>query len=327
MRRLAHIGIALVCSACSVEFNEEAYTPLCWEPASCVRYLNLMEATEDWMDNAGAPVDADDLQRWNQGIESVDGVFGFIGVDEISDDDKLERLQFLKEHENLIREIGGIVDVELRNILPRVLGRNSSEQRENIRVVVAPFLQMTNASVGTANDSDIVLVIAPDRLAFNVAERGQSLTWVRTVVAHELTHASHFAMVPYSTTFRRANPMHRSLWVEGLALHGSIRATDTPRSLADIIGESNAAICERTGRQLAADYRNDMEDADQSEIWWADRGADPRAYGIVTPGYCVAFLVMESLMAQHDFEDLLLLPPAEAYPMLTLALEQLSALN
>ncbi len=236
----------------------EAYTPLCWEPASCVRYLNLMEATEDWMDNASAPVDADDLQRWNQGIESVDGVFGFIGVDEISDDDKLERLQFLKEHENLIREIGGIVDVELRNILPRVLGRNSSEQRENIRVVVAPFLQMTNASVGTANDSDIVLVIAPDRLAFNVAERGQSLAWVRTVVAHELTHASHFAMVPYSTTFRRA---------------------------------------------------------------------DPRAYGIVTPGYCVAFLVMESLMAQHDFEDLLLLPPAEAYPMLTLALEQLSALN
>lgn len=321
MTRLLAVVTMLVCGACSVEFNDDAYAPLCWGEGACVRYLNLMPATESLLAQLDPEVTATDVTRWMQEIEDVDGVFDFIGTAGMPLDEKVRALQFLKDHEALVLDLFAVVDEELRAVLPQVLSRNTPAQLTTIRIIVAPFLQATNASVGTANDRDIVLVFAPDRLAFNVVERGQSQEWVRSVVAHELTHASHFAMVPYSTTYRRQSPMYRSLWVEGLALHGSVLASPSSRTLSDIIGVENAAVCQRIRISLLEDYRADIESAGAFEVWWADSGGDPRDYGIITPGYCVAYLVMGNLIAQHGFETLLNWSPTEAYPRVLQALD------
>jgi hypothetical protein len=320
MKQLLALVTSLVFAACSVEFNDDVYVPLCWREGACVQYLNLMPETETLLAQLDPQVDAADLTPWTREIEGVDGVFDFIGTARMASDDKVRGLQFMKDHEALVLDLFAAVDAELRAVLPQVLGRNSPAQLATIRVVVAPFLQATNASVGTSNDGDIVLVFAPDRLAFNVAGRQQSREWVRSVVAHELTHASHFAMVPYSTTYRRQSPMYRSLWVEGLALHGSVLASSSSRTLADIIGADSANVCQRIRDTLVEDYRTDIESTDAHDIWWADRGRDPREYGIITPGYCVAFLVMGSLIEQHGFETLLTWSPDEAYPRLLQAL-------
>lgn len=310
----------LVCSACSVEFNDDAYTPLCWGDGACVRYLNLMPATESLLAQIDSTVTATDVTRWTQEIENMDGVFDFIGTAGMARDDKVRALQFMKDHEALVLHLFAVVDAELRVVLPKVLSRNTPTQLSAIRVIVAPFLQATNASVGTANDTDIVLVFAPDRLAFNVVERGQSQEWVRSVVAHELTHASHFAIMPYSTTYRRQSPMYRSLWVEGLAMHGSVLASPSSRTLSDIIGMESAAVCQRSRNSLLEAYLADIESTGAFDVWWADSGGDPGVYGIITPGYCVAYLLMGSLIAQHGFETLLTWSPTDAYPLVLKAL-------
>jgi hypothetical protein len=316
--------LTLACASCGVSFVEEAWTSLCWEEGdSCVRYLDTKQVFSDYVATVDDPVGEADVDRWEATVEPIDGVFSFVGTTRLPDQEKRGYIDFLREHQALIEDLYGVVDAEIRAVAPGTLARNTADELGNIRIGVAPFLQQTNGSVGVANGDQVVFLLGVDRLAFNMVERGQSEVWVRSVVAHEMIHASHFASSEYGTSARSKRPMARSLWVEGLATWGSAHTGPTRYTLDDVFGADYAETCRASGAQWAADYLADWDSERAHAIWWKDNGEDPRGYGVITPGYCVAYLVVAAAAERRAFEDLLELEPEPAY---ALAREELASL-
>jgi len=227
------VAAALGSAGCDVRFNDSAYDRLCWADGSrCVKYLDAAAAFEVYAATTDLPIDDADVERWETTFERLDGVFDFIGTDSLSADEKAAQITFSLEHAELMRHLFRVVDSELRTVTPRLLARNSAERLALMRIAVAPFLQKTNGSVGVANGDQVAFLVGVDRLVFNVVERDGDETWARSVVSHELIHASHFASTAYATASRG---LQRSLWVEGLATRGSANVAPTKFSLAGVV--------------------------------------------------------------------------------------------
>jgi hypothetical protein len=300
----------------SVDFNDGAYTPLCGPGETrCVRYLNAAPAVEAYTRRTTLPIDDREVSDWVTSVESLDGVFDFIGTADLSTEERRAPLSYLVTQRDLVLRLHAVVDEELRLTAPAILARNTPDQLARIRVAVAPFLQRTNGSVGVANGDQVVLLFGTDRLAFNITDRGLDETWVRSVVVHELTHASHFASSTFATSSRGDPPMKRSLWVEGLATWGSAQESPRRYTLEQVFGATFGTRCRAERVRWSRDYLADFDDDDNFAIWWRDDGRDVRGYGVRTPGYCVAYFMAEAARAERSFADLLALAPETAYAL------------
>jgi hypothetical protein len=314
MLLLVLFGVVYLPGCGRVEFNDSAYQSLCWGDGSrCVKYLNVSPAVQSYVSRATSPVDDSEVKDWESSVERIDGVFDFIGTADLSAAEKRTHLDYLLTQRELILQLHGVVDEELRAVAPAVLARNSVEQLGRMRIAAAPFLQRTNGSVSAVNGDQITLLLGTDRLAFNITDRGLNTTWVRSVVVHELTHVSHFASSTYATASRGDPPMERSLWVEGLATWGSVHEGLRTYTLEQVFGEDFGAKCRANGSQWARDYLSDLEDGANYDLWWRDNGQDPRGYGVRTPGYCVAYLMAAAGHVTRTFDDMLALEPHAAY--------------
>jgi hypothetical protein len=328
------LGLGVALAACDRERGAEPSNqndgPLCWQNGTtCVTYLDTAKPFDALVSAISLPLDDAGVTQWEQSFESLDGAFDFIGTSALSPEAKREGLTYLLEHQALIVDLYRIIDAEVRATAPVFLARNTPEQLARIQVVLAPFLQRTNGSVGATADGQIMYLLGVDRLAFNITEVGLDETWVRSVVAHEMVHASHFASSTYATSARNDPPLARKLWVEGLAMWGSAHAGPTKYTLREVFGEAYATTCEAQSRALEADYLRDLGNDTLLnfavvDLWWNQDEADPRGYGLESPGYCVGLKLVEALAEKHSFEALLQLAPAEAY---ALAREQLEALG
>jgi hypothetical protein len=318
--------VATLASCDKVDFNPELYRELCWGPDRCIATMSLEPQLAAWLETSDAPTGRSELRAWKSRIERTDGTFDHLGTSRLRRSQKLDNLDFLLEHGPLVREMFEIVEDELLVQAPVLLARNDADTLARVRVGVAPYLQQTNGSVAVVNDgAHVLLLLGVDRLAFNMVERGRDRTWVRSVVAHELVHVSHFATTTYATGNRDDPPMRRSLWVEGLAVWGSAHAGATTYGLADVFGDDFARACTDQGARWAADYLADLGDDEAFDAWWVDGGPDPRGYGIVTPGYCVAYLTVADLLITTSFEEALTWGPPEAYRAAAEALARVAA--
>lgn len=310
------LPVAAALGGCGrVDFNDALYTDRCWEPGRCVAVMNLEPQLMAWLGVSDAPIDDDELRAWETDIEALDGTFAHIGVRRLSRDEKVDALEFLVTNQVLVLEQFGTVEEELLVQAEVLLARDDAETLARVRVGIAPYLQQTNGSVGVVNGGDDVLfLLGVDRLAYNLVERDRDETWARSVVAHELVHVTHFATSTYATSDRDDPPMERSLWVEGLAVWGSAHAGATLYSSADVFGDDFAEACGAEGAVWAGDYLAEIDDDGAFDIWWVDGGPDPRGYGVVTPGYCVAYLAVAAVLEQASFEEALAWEPSRAYP-------------
>ncbi len=330
-RRLAEglpaAGLPLLLGAgCGrVDFNPAAYDDRCWAPGRCVAVMNLEPEVDAWLDQTDLPVEGDELRRWRAEVESVDGTFDFVGASRLGRRETLDHLGYLVRHQRLVLDLFAPLEEELLLQAPFVLDRNDDATLARVRVGIAPYLQQTNGSVAVVNGGDhVLLLLGVDRLAYNILERGRSETWARAVVAHELVHVSHFATSAYATEHRDDPAMQRSLWVEGLAVWGSAHAGAVPYGLDEVFGEPYAEACRADGARWAGDYLAQLDDEGAAPRWWEDSGRPPARYGVITPGYCVAYLTVAALAADHSFDELLSWPPSRAYPAARGALREVS---
>ncbi|MCU0698431.1 MAG: hypothetical protein MUC96_18175 [Myxococcaceae bacterium] len=306
--------VLLLTSACSsVEFAETAYQPLCWEANTrCVKVLDLEGALQSYLDETQLPITDLAIQRWDRSVAARDGVFEFVGTRGLSRDEKRSGLEYLVANRALVEELEGVADEELRALAPEVFARNDASQLARVRIAIAPFLQRTNGSVAVANGDQVVVLFGVDRMAFNVTDRGFTRTWVKSVVAHELIHASHFASSEFATSARADPRMLRSLWVEGLATWGSANHTSRRYSLEQVFRGDYARQCEAHGVEWSRRYLAELDDDSAFEAWWRESAREPRG-GVMTAGYCVAYRMLEVAMSGQTFEGLLSLKPVDAY--------------
>lgn len=311
MRR--SVVCALLLMACGgVTFDDGAYEPLCWQGTTrCVKLLNVSGAVQTYLDETKAPITDAAIQRWDS-VAARDGVFDFIGARALPADEKRAGLEYLVANRPLVDELQGIADEELRALAPEVFNRNDDAQLARIRVGIAPFLQKTNGSVGIANGDQVVVLFGVDRMAFNITDRGFTRTWVKSVVAHELIHATHFASSEFATAARSNAPMLRSLWVEGLATWGSANHTSRRYALDQVFQGDYAQRCREQGAEWSRQYLAELDDDASFEAWWRETSESPRG-GVKTAGYCVAYRMLEAAMVDQTFDALLALQPESAY--------------
>ena len=312
--------------ACSArcDFNEAAYTPLCWDGAGgsrCVPYLDTRSQFGDFVAETTEPIDDQDIERWDSTFEDLDGVFEFIGTQRLGKAEKADAIAFTVQEQALIDELYEAEDDEVRTVLPAVLDRNTDAELARLHVAMAPFLQLTNGSVGAANGDDIIFLLGVDRSAWSILNWDVDVTWARSVVAHESIHATHYLSSEFATSARSADPLRRKLWVEGLAMVGSALYTPRTYTLHEQLGDEYASACESGISEWAALYRADLDRRSQEDTWWASNGSPPSGIPVDDPGYCVAYFVVLSLVEEHTFEELLDLPPEEAYPLAEAALD------
>lgn len=312
MRAVA-LWLVLLTGCEAVEFDDSAYVPLCWAGgARCLKLLEVSDAVNTWLDGAQSPVTDAEIQRWDASVASRDGVFEFVGTRGLSREKKRTGLEYLLANRALTEGLRGVADEELRALAPEIFARNDDAQLARVRVAIAPFLQQTNGSVGVANEDQVVVLFGVDRLAFNITDRGFTETWVRSVVAHELIHASHFASSEFATSARADAPMLRSLWVEGLATWGSANQTARRYGLEQVFQGDYAQKCGEQGAEWSRLYLAELDDDRAFDAWWRESAEDPRG-GVKTAGYCVAYRMLEAAMVGQTFEALLALTPQDAY--------------